>query len=115
MLSNKEQDLDLNHAHRHSDMTVGLLVLRVAIVETADLEEVISSLGYQPKSGIRSDLDDDKVASDGRPPPETVDGGDPGQRRGQFQQRVRARHEVVFQLREFEGCLRLFSVLTTYE
>ena len=94
--------LHFNNPHWHSNMTVDLCVLRVAIVDSGNLQEVISSLRYQLKSGIRSDLDEDKIASDLSPSPKIVDGGDPGQRRGQFQKRVRARHEVVFQLRKFE-------------
>ena len=92
-------------------MTIDLRVLRCATVDSADLQEVISCLGYQLKAGIGSHLDDDKMASDGSPPPKTVEGGDPRQRRGQFQKRVRARHEVVFQLREF----KLSSALVSFK
>ena len=92
-------------------MTIDLRVLRCATVDSADLQEVISCLGYQLKAGIGSHLDDDKMASDGSPPPKTVEGGDPRQRRGQFQERVRARHEVVFQLREF----KLSSALVSFK
>ena len=81
-------------------MTVDLRVLLGAGVDSAELQEVVPRLRYELKSCVGPDLDDDEVASDGGPPPEAVEGGDPGQRRGQVHERVRARHQVVLQLRE---------------
>ena len=86
-------------------MSIDLSVLRGAAVDPANLQEVISGLRYQLKSCIGSQLDDDEIAPDGGPPPQSVEGGDSRQRRRQFQERVRARNEVVFQLRGFKVVL----------